>query len=521
MALRIRKLDTACHVPRRYRNEASLVDQFAHGRFAADLAGNLGPSLSRHPAIIRIKHLPIRVIIPASELNEASLSRAWTQAFSRALFTALAYPPGTGPFEVFRADSVANFIAGAIRDLLDGTAAGKWEYAEFEELFRSGVNAASIALLTNWRPLTLPTLCELERTGDLDKLLPRLDDLALEHLFVALAAPADSEPPPLSLADLIASAKFVLRRPPLRLSALGTRALALRLYVHARSVNEPVGSPRAIFYSLMALKILLSDDLTLLASAIRGEHAKHIQPATIALLQTVAREVHSDPQSLQLSELGRLLSDLRTALKIPPPSATNVPSRWISSDWCGLFFLSSTLVRLGWVTAWRQLPDFHVGGISPLLAGLALTIAGKFETRLEALDPGIALFSGYLADPDLSHLNDVFQKYPLESRQKVMHAALGGEDACETWASTFERLVEHLLRLFALGIRGFQKSSPQGIARTFLQRSGRIRIEDERVTIQPQPSAFHVALRIAGLDAPLDSVPWLGGRRLEFEIDDI
>jgi hypothetical protein len=46
-------------------------------------------------------------------------------------------------------------------------------------------------------------------------------------------------------------------------------------------------------------------------------------------------------------------------------------------------------------------------------------------------------------------------------------------------------------------------------------------MEGERVTIQPQPSPFHVALHIAGMDAPLDSVPWLGGRRLEFEIGEI
>jgi hypothetical protein len=522
MALRIRKLDTACYVPRRYRNEVSVVDQFAHGRFAADLAGHLGPSLAHQSAVVRIKHLPLRLIIPASDLNESTLSRAWTEAFSRALFTALAYPSGTGPFEVFRADSVAGFIAGAIRDLLDGTASGKWQYAEFEGLFCSGVSPAFVTLLTNWPHLTFPILVELDQTGALSKLLPRLDDLMLERLFVILASPGDSEPPLLTIADLISVAKLVPQRPPGKLAAMWSRGFALQLYVHLRSMNQPARSPRAIFHTLTALAILLSEDLSLLSSAIHGEpDAMHLPPATVALLQIVAQEVHSTPQSIQLSELGQLLSDLRTTLKIPPPSTTNVPARWVSSDWCGLFFLTSTLARLGWVTGWRQLHDFQVGGISPLLTGLALTIAGKFETQPHALDPGVALFSGYLADPDLSYLNKVFQEYPIAVRRNVMHAALGGEDGSETWSSTFERLANHLLCQFASGIRGFKKSSPQGVASTFLQRSGRIRIEDERITIQPEPSAFHIALHIAGLDAPLDSIPWLGGRRLEFEIGDI
>lgn len=522
MGLCIRKLATTCHVPRRFRNEASVVDLFAHGRFAADLGGHLGPSFSRQPAVVRIRHLPIRVIIPSSDLNEASLSRAWTEAFARALFTALAYPEGVGPFEVFRADSVAIFIAGAIRDLLDGTAIGKWQYAEFEELFRSGAGVSSISLLTNWPQLTLPILLELGHSGALNELLPRLDDLALERLFVALVPPSDSEPPPLSIADLIAAAKLVLRHPPQKRSALGTRTFALQLYVYARGANEPGRSPRAIFHSLLALVILLSGDLSFLSQvAPRGADAKHVPPAVTALLQAIANEARSAPQSPHISHLRQLLSDLHSALRIPSPAADSVPARWISSDWCGLFFLSSTLDHLGWIPAWRQVPGFQSGGISPVLAGLSLAAIGKFESPIKELDPGVALFSGYLTDPDLSHLRRVFQEYPLEVRRSVMRAALGDEEATDTWARAFERLAENLLRIFALRVRGLQQSAPPSIVRMFLRRSGRIRIEEERILVQPDPSPFHVALHIAGMDAPVDSVSWLGDRRLEFEIGEI
>lgn len=522
MGLRIRKLDTTCHVPRRYRKEAGVVERLARGRFAADLGAHLGHSLSRQAAVVRIKELRVRVIIPASELNEASLSRAWTEAFSRALFTTLAYPAGIGPFDVFRAESVVVFVAGAIRDLLNDTAVGNWRYAEFEEMFRSGVSAATTALLTGWPQLTLPILFELERFGVLEKMLARLDDLTLERLFVTLALPADSPPAPLTIADLIATAKLVLQGPPAKFSTLRGRRFALRLYVRARMGSEPICSPRAVFQMLTALGILLSNDLSLLRSVIQGQPAgSQLPQATTDLLRAVAREVHFAAPSPQLSQLGQVLSDLRIALKIPPPPATGARVRWISTEWCGLFFLTGTLVRLGWVAAWQKLPDFQAGGISPLMAGLALTITGEFGAPPRALEPGVALFSGYLGDPDISHLKKVFQDDPLEARRKVLLAALGSGDGCETWAGAFERLSNHLLGAFRSRIRGFQKSPPESITRMFLQRPGRIRIEEECLRIQPQASTYHVALHIAGLDEAIAAVPWLGERRLEFEIGDL
>jgi hypothetical protein len=137
------------------------------------------------------------------------------------------------------------------------------------------------------------------------------------------------------------------------------------------------------------------------------------------------------------------------------------------------------------------------------------------------LDPGVALFSGYFKNPDFFHLRRVFQEFPAETRGRVLRAAVGKEAGSENWESTFEVLAARLLHSFAAGIRGFQHTSPAGIARMFLQRQGRIRIEDERLLIQADPSPFHIALHIAGLDSPVSSVSWLGGRRLEFEIGEI
>lgn len=520
MSLRIGQLETTCRVPRRHRQAAAVVDQFARGPMARDLAVHLGPSLSSVPGVVRIRRLPIHITVAPSDLNEASLSRVWTAAFSRALFAALAYPLGAGPCEVFRAESVPAFVAGAIRDLLGGIAGGKWQYKEFHELFRSGASEASLALLLRWPELTLSILLELQSSGALDKLLPRLDDLALERVFAILAPTSDAAP--FSLDDLVVCGKFALRHPPQRLVTLRSRAYALKLYLQAHRAKESSRSPRVIFHVLTALALLLSDDLSLLSAAIHGHPAgRPIPPGVVEFLQMFAREVHAAPQSPRLFEVSQLLSELRAALKLPPPSAASVNARSVASDWCGLFFLVSTVGKLGWVAAWRQLPEFQLGGVSPLLAGLALTIAGQFHPSSGELDPGISLFSGYFKDSDFSHLHQVFQKFPPEVRRRVLHAATGKETGFETWESSFEVLASTLLHAFASGIRGFQRSSPAGIIRTFLQRKGRIRIEDERLLVQPDPSPFHVAMHIAGFDSPVSSVSWLDGRRLEFEVGEI
>src|SRR5262245_9819475 len=179
MALRIDRLVTRCHVSRRHEALAQMVDRFARERLSAELGDHLGPSLARQPAIVRIRYLAVRLRIPAAELNEETLARAWTEAFTRALFTALACPSGVGPFEVFRAESVAAFVASAISDLLRGTTGGHWEYAEFAELFRLGTVEGALALLCEPQNETLSILLALEGMGALDILLLRLDDMAL------------------------------------------------------------------------------------------------------------------------------------------------------------------------------------------------------------------------------------------------------------------------------------------------------------------------------------------------------
>jgi hypothetical protein len=596
MSLRIHQLNTVCHVPRQRQEDAGLVDRLARGRFARDLGDHLGPSLGRQPAIVRIRRLAFRVIIPAHELNEDTLSLRWRQEFGKALFTALAYPTGARPDQVFRAESVAGFIASAIRELLDGTAQTKWQFAEFESFFRSGNTQAALGLICEWPQHTMSVLLELAELGILDRLLVRFDDLAIERLFAVLARSADSETEPLTVADLIATARLVLAYPPDKTVALPSRANALTLFVKAHRQGQTLQSPRVLFHALLALAVLLNEEVFWPGAPSDEPVARRLPPSVLAILESIYRAVRDQVESTSetgireltqsylgaktpggpqtrgkgislhlpelehlligltfalgvpgqiqrtmhgkiagsqtwdesmsphLAELNQLLGGLRNELRVPPPFAPPKEVRWISSEWCGLFFLASTLVRLGWISSWKQLSDFQTGGVSCLIAGLVLAITEKFDPAVLALDPGVALFAGYVHDPDLMQLRKVFQESPREARLRVLGASLphdAVEDAAENWQGTFDLLSEKLLRDFASRIRGFRQSTRRGILSSFIARPGRLLIEPERIVVFPSPSPFNVALHISGIDEPVDSPVWLGGRRLEFHLEDL
>jgi len=188
-----------------------------------------------------------------------------------------------------------------------------------------------------------------------------------------------------------------------------------------------------------------------------------------------------------------------------------------------MFFLAGTLERLGWVRAWQRLPEFQDGGLSCLIVGIVLAIAGYLEPGSAAVDPAIALLAGYLGDPDLSQIRRFYQGSSGELRKRVIAAAFplkATEDLSRNWEASIDFLAESLLKEFAWRVRGFRQSTRKSIVQTFLRRPGRIRIEAERIVAVPEPSPFHVALHISGMDAPLDP-SWWDRRRLDFEIGDL
>ena len=126
MRIEIDQFVTRCRLPPNRRHIADLADRLARERFAAELSQRLGPSLG-NVGVVRIRRLQIRLRMNAGRVNEEALMQSWLAAFSRELFSALAYPSGAGPMGILRYDSAAAYHAAFLRDLVRGEAAG-WQY---------------------------------------------------------------------------------------------------------------------------------------------------------------------------------------------------------------------------------------------------------------------------------------------------------------------------------------------------------------------------------------------------------
>jgi hypothetical protein len=89
----------------------------------------------------------------------------------------------------------------------------------------------------------------------------------------------------------------------------------------------------------------------------------------------------------------------------------------------------------------------------------------------------------------------------------------------EDWELTFRALAHALVRRFAEDLRGFRRSSDRFIVERFLSTPGRMLIEPARVLVSLHPNPLWAAVHVSGGDAPVDSADWLGGRRVEFELE--
>jgi hypothetical protein len=528
MALRIDQFATQCKLSRRRQSAAHIVDHLARHRLPKEIALHLGPSLARQSAIVRIRRLPLSFAIPAAEFEEQALAKAWVQTFGQALFTALAYPSGCGPIEIYRADSLAEFLASVVCDLLEGDTSRHWAYAEFAEILGRSNPEALLALLCQWPGETLRVLIATEKSGQLEKLLGRLDEIALDRLMAVLseaegaAHQSGANQEGSAIPMLLAAADYVSQDLPRSLRELKSRGYALRLYVRTRARGVLSPSLRRLFHSVGAFGCLLEHPYILSFPEF------HLQigaspPGVSVLLKRIQLEVETAEPSALVPRLVRALDELRDALRVE--IATPVPSiRRMASDWCGIFFLCEVLQRLGWVPLWQRLAPFESGGISCLLAGLALAATFRFDKDLISLDPGVALFAGYINEPDLAHCRSFFRTTASSVRREILLSALSQEPTeaeIADWPATLQVLSGRLLTEFASRIRGFRKASPRSIVSNFLRHTGFISLGEDKVRVFSEPSPFHVALHVSGLDQPLESVSWLGHRRLEFDLGEL
>jgi hypothetical protein len=570
MTLTIDKLLIGGKIPRQANVDRALIDRVARGEFATECGRQLNRPWPVQARVARIRQLRIRVNIPATQLRADALAKAWTAAFLRELFGALAHLNAN---EILQFESRAEYLAAAIKDLLDGATAQRWAYEEFEDLFDVGTPEAVLTLFEREYAEIVPILLILEDWGLLDRLLAIWNGASLERFFSVIASQTGARNKSLSIEDLIIVAQLLFDDGSL-LAEMGPAGdanlvegkVALRFFLDwARKSDWRTAqsvSPQTISQALHMLRTLL--DLFQSAETrwrsltgatghpgdpILSGPAVDIRNVIVAaggenrttfteLLDRVRLIAGSATRENPLIEFRNIIAagnlerrttfaELFEQLALATGAGTSPEGRRKSTDCAGLFLLIRVLDKLGWEDHLSRSSLSATYGprlLTYILAGVASAVLNRFTEEPAYLDAGIALFSGWIDQPNLDGLRGFLASGSVETRRDLLRELLREEtieECSANWLACFDSLANQLIREFTKQIRCFGKPSRSFVVKNFVALPGRFRIEEKRLVVVFTSSPLHVVLHLSGLDDPVEAVGWLGGRRIEFQSDDL
>ena len=534
MSINIGRFVTRCRAARQHQEVGSLADQIVRNRFGTECSRRLSLMPVSQASVVRIRKLPVKLQISTAKLDEESVTEAWVNAFLGELLIAVKTNRISGS-EMVCVNSRAEWLARFIADVLSGSANGRWEYEEFQESLQLGTSNCVLSVLSQEPLEIVPVLRLLEERNRFEQFLLLFDDFLFEKFFSLFTPVNEAEP---TVDDLITIARLVTSQNISR-GSLATRQHSLRIFLalcRTQVESDQVMNPRFVWYALLTLDKLVE----LTQSLPFGSWFQALSPESIAhqkgpALHPVVLEVIAKVWSLTTSGLKEESSKLQTLSRLvadldPIRTADNTPtrSRWVSCQFAGLLLLVGLVDRLGWVQRIRGsslASRFDTGAMNFCLAALALRLVGQSpENRLP--DSALLLFAGWL-EPAAVNLN-AFHNFlhSLSENERIDLLELlvevdtqQKEDAKVDWTTTFDVLASILIREFACRVRGFRQANPAFVVKTFLSQPGRVFIDDQRILVVLQSNPFHVALHVSSIDEPVESVSWLGGRRLEFQLE--
>lgn len=224
-------------------------------------------------------------------------------------------------------------------------------------------------------------------------------------------------------------------------------------------------------------------------------------------------------------EMAELLEKLTPTVAGNQNRARTSDRSLISTSCAGLFFLIRILDRLKWIDRLTQSgleAEYGSRILIHTLAGLAVAVLNRFDEQPRHLDAGLALFCGWLDEPDLTGFRHFFASEPSKKRHGILTALLEDETtrgSSESWQACFEALAARVIREFTGRIRGFGRASRSYVLKNFIALPGRICIDETRLEVLVAASPFNLVLHLSGMDCPIETVSWLGGRRVEFQLD--
>ena len=523
MTLTIHKLSTHCRSPKGIAGAGSLVDDVARGPLASELSAQLGPSLDRLPAVVRVRQLRVELAIPAKRMNASDLADQWAQAFTHALHRALAYPDGDGTYSIRRYQSQAEYNAALLQYLLTEGALPTWQFPELSGWQGQRAPQASHGFLLRDRTQIGDTIAQLARTSWLEPLLGIWDEVQLERLMQGISATEGAERP-MTLTSLVELARAAAAPGGLHSQwSIANRRQAVRLWSRlARRLQL-----QAIWHGLRLLlrfverpDLLSCGDIALLSDPVPFPQWCEVlvQDVALALQQGAGTNdltwnSDSSPThySKSVTTLGAILDDLRPL--VPSSASAGRSGKWVESGNCGVLLLLSTVQRLG-IVRLASTPQFEQFGgpraISFLLAALGMTLLGEWDPG-RPVDPAVALFAGIFSEVDRAGLKEFFVQSDVRSIADPIHA--------ETWPNALQLLATDLTRAFAQRIRGFRQASREAVVKQFLRIPGKVLIEEQRLLVILASSPWAVALHVSGMDESLTGIEWLPGRRVDFVLE--
>ncbi len=527
MSLTIHKLSTHCRAPRGAERHGALVDDIARGSLARELNAQLGPSLDRLPAVMRLKQLRVRLRIPARNLTASALTSAWARAFTLALHRALAYPPGDGAISSRRYESGAAYKAAMLHHIASKGDAPSWEFPELEAWRASSPSQTALNVLIQDPALIAEVVAQLDRHGWLEPLLAWWDELSLERVIQAASINFDGTQD-LGVENLLEIGSSAARglRPEWAFSG---RRQAIRLWARLESRLPLRGVWHGLRLLLRFLEVpamlalrdpaFLADPVAFPAwceDIVRSSAWGGAAPKAAS----AASAIFADHSAALLS----LLEDLRPLARSAAGSASPIPVspaatrggaavQWIVSDCAGILLMLSVVDRLN-LGRFARAPEFlRFGGeraLSFLLAGIGMTLLKPWRFS-DPVDPAVALFAGIFSELDLAEMRRFFSAADVGAISEFVRG--------ETWEEALDLAATELARSFAGRVRGFRQASRDAVVKQFIRLRGRVLVERSRLLVVLAPTPWAVALHLSGLDQPIAPAERMEYRRVEFVLE--
>jgi hypothetical protein len=115
--------------------------------------------------------------------------------------------------------------------------------------------------------------------------------------------------------------------------------------------------------------------------------------------------------------------------------------------------------------------------------------------------------------PDDGRLRELQRALELLLRDQHLREAAVPDD------STYPRVAALVVRAWARWLPAVHGATIAFLVRNCLARAGRVRISETEIDVLLDPAPLDVVLEMAGCFRPLESVGWLGARRMSFAVN--